>query len=334
MSKKSDKVNMQKRVQDYFDSRSDDPVLEGFDNFFVGDEAESLMNRGSRRVHNFQGMAYEDVKVEMIDDLDEFAPKQLEICTNEEALLIFREVKGSIFSVFGFVELKSKDLSHPVREEDLIVTEDDHHLIAYLVTLDVDIQTIRSIASFSAFKEMGVLFARFTNECECPICKAFNGKIFNISEVLETLCSGGQLTHRGCNCKWVPIFDRNQEYIFKIDIEAWEKFHWYDVPVEIADEVRCISIEGPLHFTDISQLLEREGADTSLGFPVVFRAEDNSLYVHNGYIDGLGPPDFLREFVSENSVDDLTDREIFLYKGKRVYSKNGLYYDVETGEVL
>lgn len=329
MYEKTDKGS-QRRLQEYFDSLPDDPVGEGFDNFFVGDEAEVMMY-DRRKVHNFQGMAYKDTIVEMEDDLDLFY-NDYSLCNNEEAISIFYEVKSDIFSKFDFIKTKSRDLDYPVREEDLIVTEDDYHLISYLVTLNIGSQDIRSIAAFSAFREMGVLIVRFSAKCGCPVCHAFNGTVFSVPGSLEDLCSGRTLVHRGCECEWIPIFDRKSGYKYKIDEEEWGNFH--KVPIELMKCMKEMFVDQGVIFEDTNDIAKGGGVDTSAGFPVVFMQESGLLCVHNGYINGLGPVDFLRKYIEEDEGPESSVEEVFLYKGRTVYFKEGLYYDTETGEVI
>lgn len=119
-----------------------------------------------------------------------------------------------------------------------------------------------------------------------------------------------------------------------IDDRLWGQRMWYNVPLELKDDMRSINIEGPLIFTDIRDVEGNEDLSTSTGFPVAFRADDSTLYVHNGYIDGLGPVDFLKGLEEDISVVGDSKKEVFLYKGRKVYLDKGFYRDAETGEVL
>lgn len=322
------------RLREFLDSIPDDQYVDGFDSFFVGDEAETQMKKGQREVHDFQGMVHDDVGVEMEDDLDDFVPN-IDECEKDEIEGIFINTKRSIFKKFNFIEAKSKKFKHPVKEIDLIFTEDDQYLVTHLENMVMYQPDVESIASLVSFRELGVLSAQFVGECGCPLCHAFNGKIFNVSESLEILCSGRSLVHKSCQCSWVPVFDRGKDYQFDVDEKCWETYSWFNIPREQAEELKAFPVERFVKFVDINKVIEKEKIDTFAGVPVVFRSSEGNLYVHNGYIDGLSPVDFLKKFVEEEKeFTEDQNADIFIYQGRKVCLKNGLYYDIKTGEVV
>lgn len=156
--------------------------------------------------------------------------------------------------------------------------------------------SVRSIAAVLAFDGMGISNVKFEAKCLCPICQTLNGIVVPCSEVYEKLSRGGFVIHPDCDCSWLPVC----------------KMDWV-VP----------EMDKAVEFCDLSS-------------KSVVVLEEDVIYVHDGYVENLGPLDFLKLYMEQKKVPEKVDVEkltdVYFVRGRKVALFDGLYWDAQTGE--
>ncbi len=345
--------NVPQEIQDMFDAYPEEEELKDFDSFLIGDGSASMMEKlgNPKRERNFQltgiydvedlGKDHEDLcEHELIDDLDEYA---LELDIKESAADHYFNVKKGVFDVYDFIQIMSKKMSgRPRKEVDLVISNSEHYLIKYLDGRgDLDYGILDSLAQVKALLDMGFLEAKFRQLDCCPICEAFDGNVYDLTQLAELFGSGKFLIHGGCLGTFIPVI-RDREFILNdlnIDLESIfvENVKVNNLPIEYKDELyNIIPFTGVsvIHFMDIVNHFD----DYENEF---VRLVDNELYIHNGYYGSFSPADFLVGWVECNDIEVgasgridacVKAGDIYYLDGRKVVELDGIYFDVETKE--
>lgn len=338
-------------IQDMFDSYPDEEELKDFDSFLIGDGSASMMSKlgQPRRERNFQltginsiddlGKKHEDTcDHELIDDLDEYS---IELDIDTDIKDYYFKVKKDVFNVYDFIKIRSKKMAgRPRKEIDLVISNNEHYLLKYLGGRgDLDYGIIDSLAQVKALLDMGFLEAKFNQVDCCPICEAYDGNVYNLTQLAELFGSGKFLTHSGCLGKFIPVI-RDREKVLNdliIDLESVfvDKVKVNNLPIEYRDELYSIipfTGVSVIHFMDIVNHFD----DYENEF---VRLVDDELYIHNGYYGSFSPADFLVGWVECNDIEVGVDSQIdacvkagdiYYLDGRQVVEIEGIHFDVET----
>jgi len=346
---------------------------ENFDAFFIGDVSYELLKREIRHVNKSysnqlidtiikndaacdQQVALDGSKwaFDIKNDISEYEIEHIIVNDIKEIEKIFELEKKIIFESFDFIRIRSENLgSIPMKERDLILNELDIHTIKYISDKIDDYHTISSIAKLMAYKDMGIEEVKFIERDGCMICKAFDGVITNIDYYLDSLMTGNTITHSCCECNFMPVIKRN---VYKGFLNE-----------NVLNKKECLNINGVKLYNTPTELLfipEFEylisllkSKNTEVVFEnlykfcinvmeeVVENKEDliivqycDKLYIHNSYIDGYGPLDFIKSYIGYSEKPDVlekeVDGEIFYVNGSMVIRHNGEFWDFNTRERL
>lgn len=353
---------------------------QNFDTFFVGDGSAALAGLAnptdfvSQLSQLFTNNSHTDSPIfEMVNDLGRFGELSANISTNPLAtplpkhlkgLLkvrpssiskIFLDVKKATYNTFNYLPILAAQVGNvPIKEEDLIVTENDQYIIEYLKKNRISKVSVENVARLLAYQDMGFGQVRYFDECMCPICKVFNGKIFDIDFVMQQVIAGEYLTHPGTG-SYSPVIYR-ESYVGPISKDALNiheicvnSLSFVNVPIELRHQVTTIlpvilsSFDNMLvkdivlinrvEFVNFSEFL-KEKPDTD---GIVVYEENDTLYVHNSYVGHMGPIEFVEEWAKSNVVEKVAIKELakcekFFINGKRVAKFEGFYWSLETGE--
>jgi len=272
------------------------------------------------------------------DDTKDFCSEEILVDDLEK---VFLEAKKDFYSIFGFLEYKSGLLDTPMREKDLILSEEDLYTIDYLQQQDFrDYFAVVSIGTLSACVDTLVHEVMFVNTDNCSMCRSFAGKIFPTRTLLQQLCSGSVLVHPFCSCGLFPVIDR---FTYKgplSDLLNSDIENVMNVPREFQKDICKLLPEldyGQIIFTDMSSYLSSKGltSDKVSAGAVVYE-DDGNLIIHDSWVSGKSPVDFLKNWISlreEKCVDtkNIEDPEVFYLRGKKVVEVDGEYFDFETG---
>lgn len=319
------------------------------DNFLVGIGSSSRLDKNYSPLKSYseQIMSKDEDNISMRNDLSRFEVEKVDILNDEMYEKLFVQGKKKAYDVFDYFDIKSKLVGDALcKKEDLILDEDDRQLMNSLKSLNKDYFAIQNLATIYAYIEMGISEVRFKQLDECSMCKSFDKMIFNSSKVVDLLCSGNGVTHRYCDCGFIPVIHRRNSYgILDTKLNADVKLgsvELINVPVEMRDEIidQANGLSNKIiEFLDIGEYLINNNIKDSSGI-VVFEDSEGILFVHNDYVGIFGPVDFLKAFLGSeilsNKIDlkDLKDRETLYYMGKKVVEMNGGYWDQETGNKI
>ena len=347
-------------IQEMYDSFPDSEELKEFDTFFIGDGSRSLMKTGSKKTKNCQLTGVSSVadlvnqreeeegefEDSLKDDLQDYIP-ELSISSSIEDY--FCKTKKDIFDVFGFVELKSKRLEgRPFREVDLIVSKDDRYLLTYLQSAGiVDFGVYDSIAQLRALSDLGFSEARFVQTDCCPLCEAYDGRIYNIDNALSLVSSGKHLVHENCLCKFIPVIRKRAEYVgaFNVDIESVYVGETLveNLPLEYKDEL-CDLIP-MLEYDKVvfNTYREHSKSFTAESDGALLVEDGKTLHVCSDYLRNYSSLDYLQCWLSSEDsytcLDEVLDEkvkseDVYYLNGRKVVEVDGVYFDIETKERL
>ena len=335
----------------YKDLPDEDPSLE-FDAFFVGDGSAQIM-KGIEKRKSKSGQLIginsidellkrpEENKLEKsLDDLSEFAGNYTPL-NNAEMHNTFLAKKKEIFDFYGYLSLKSASFKgRPILEKDLIVTKDNKYLLSYMLENNItECSVIEALAILLAYKEMGVLRVIFKSVDDCPLCKSFDGNVFNIDELVSKFTAGDRFIHLNCPCDFIPIFANR--YIFseriQVDIDSVYvgKVLVKNLPKEFENYLSKY-----LDKLDCSEVVFKDFTKFEDWSVDVIRKEGDSLLVHNDYIRGRSPLDYLAwwvesaEFEEVIIPEDTSNLDIYYLNGHKVIEKNGKFIDINTKKVI
>lgn len=314
------------------------------DSFFVGDGSAELLGKlpvpdFSEQLHQMFTHDSSNANFNIEEDTQRFASFDMLETDYEGTMLV---AKRHAYAVFNFLETKAEQAEVPVREEDLLVSDDDRYVIDYLKTKSLGTVAYNAICTLMAYQDMGISYARFVSSCECPLCTAAVRKIYAVDVMLRTLSAGESPTHAGVFGFQPVIYRERYEGLCK-NLE-WDEFDDMGVrvcamPKEISfewdDFCEKLSAEGVRELRFVNMAEELKEVDDSAGIVVLYK--DGVLKVHNSYVGDYGPVDFLKNwFAGEKTerVDPqvLAECDVFFLKGKKVARYKGSYWDLESGE--
>lgn len=349
-------------VQDVFDSHPEEEPLLEFDEFLVGGTMKQDIPSyiASQRSLTWQLSGVRDVEalkrgevddpetIQVEDDLAEFIPEKLEILDEEQYEKLFMAMKLRAFRIYHFIDIKSAAIGDiPVKEKDLVLDEDDYYIIDYLKKAVTDYHAVATIATLTAYENMGIYSVRFRQRDDCPICRALDGAIYETSPLIGLIGGGSHISHPYCDCHlepviWREIYSGPLEGYLDLDEVMHEGTRIVNVPMELETEICKMSEKvdaDRIEFVDMKDHL-RENLEITDQEGIVAIFEDETLFVHRSYVGSQGPADFLREFArvksfpAKISVVNLENAEIYLMGGRRVAKWDGRYWDPVTGELL
>jgi hypothetical protein len=347
-----------------------------FDSYFVGDGSAALANLTkpndfvSQLAQLFTNSSTNSVSqvFEIENDLGMFGElstnarlinrngKGLAKCPSSSIAKIFLTTKKATYSTFNYLNLLAEQVGNvPIKEEDLIVTENDQYIIEYLKKNRISKASAENVARLIAFQDMGINQVRYFDECMCPICKVYSGKIFDIDFVMQQVMAGEYLTHPGTG-SYRPVIYREsytgpltQAENFNIELLTSHEIEFVNVPIELRHHittllpiilnpcdngvVMCGNPINRVEFVNMSTYLKGQSDIDGI---VVYR-EGNVLYVHNSYVGHMGPIEFAEAWVKSNvtekvAIKELAKCEKFFVNGTRVAKHRGFYWSLETGE--
>ncbi len=357
----SDAVN-QTQMQAIFDSYPDSEPLLEFDDFFVGGNTlkpPALEHSDAHQLINMRSLS--DLKVEPVtvepecvleveDDLEEFSADRIEILDDASYESLFVKGKRSAYARFDYLKIKSCESDVPLRERDLLLTEDDKHLIKHLRNITADYFAVEHMAELCAYREMGISFVSFHNKDGCPLCLAFEGLFFEINDALIALSERGGVTHPFCSGTYSPVIFRGSYDGPLSDVLASPTVQHggvsiQDAPAEMLDGVKRVLDECELGsctkvvFVDMSEFGMNSADEVEDTEGLVSLRRDETIFVHNSYVDLHGPVVFLRKALTGSTVFNrrldpslIASGELFLFKGRSVVQVDGQFWDTETGE--
>jgi len=348
-----------------------------FDSYFVGDGSAALaglttsndfVSQLSQLFSNSPSISSPPKIFEIENDLANISnnplhtspltrnSKSLAKCPTSSIAKIFLTTKKSAYSTFNYLNLLAEQVGNvPIKEEDLIVTENDQYIIEYLKKNRISKVSVENVAGLIAFQDMGISQVRYFDECMCPICKVYSGKIFDIDFVMQQVMAGEYLTHPGTG-SYSPVIYR-ESYVgpltqaenFNIDLLRSHEIEFVNVPIELQhqvtmilpiilnpcdkDVVTCGNEINRVEFVNMSTYLKDQKDIDGI---VVYQ-EDDTLYIHNSYVGHMGPIEFAEEWVKSQvtekvAIKELAKCEKFFVNGKRVAKHQGFYWSLETGE--
>lgn len=315
-----------------------------FDGYLVGEgslsQLEASISPESYSEQLLGKRAEGDPGFSTVDDINDYAGDPIDLDSREEVDWVYVEGKREAYDRFDYLSIQSRGIQGvPVKVADLILGDTDRYLIDYLHETITDLYVWQNIAVLRAYEDMGVQSVMFLAEHDCPLCESYHRRLFPVDQVLQLLCAGGCLPHAYCSCKLFPVITR-EVYAGPLDghldipLVSMGDVDMVDLPVEYAEYMKDNAASFPV--------LEMVFCNTASVAPemagVVAYMEEGSLYVHNSYINGRGPFDYIEEFfnaapaVQKISADDMSGLDVFVLDGHEVVSYDGGFYDRSTGE--
>ena len=318
-----------------------------YDAFFIGGGNLPILNRHPSSDQLVTPLAFTGKKAKKKKaikvpkyDLDEFSGEHIQVSS---AKTLFLEYKKKAFDIFDFLSIKSQLIAFPLTEEELILNDKDHGLIEGLSDIVGDYHSFTCLAMLYAYMDMGIFEVQFRQKDNCPICKAFDGSIFDIEKLINLLARNDFLTHASCDCTFSPIIRREVysgllDDFLDIDSVTIGSVQMLGVPVELEEDLVEVIASSPhkfgkIEFLDILDYFR----DNNLKYKgeVVYQAD--RCYVHNSYMHNLGPVDFLRAALEDKIVKDSVDvseldGDVLYLKGEKVIEKDGSYWSIKTGK--
>jgi len=360
------------RFQRIFDKWPDQDPLLPYDDFLVGGSSDqycpgygvqSLASQlmGVQDCNDLKKSSVESkADFEIRDDRDDFIREKVKLKDSAACSDLFFQVKLQVFREFDWTKIQSTQLKGiPLREADLVLTEDDHYLLEYLSGSLSDYFAIAHIALLQAYRNMGITVARFWAKDECALCCAHDGMFYDVDYLIGLFSSGDALTHRYCECAWTPVIQReyyNGPLVGHLEVSEARRgdIILQDVPVELVEDiwsaiglhsrVDAESFKGEdfpcktLKFVNMRDYALND-SDLTNSSGVVLIQEKDRLVVHNSYVGCNGPVEYIQEFMKKLSstkveLDEVADEERFLVNGRFAVKRKGKFWDIETGECL
>lgn len=256
----------------------------------------------------------------------------------------FFKIKKEIFVRYDYLStLSKKHKKALIKEKALVLSLENSYLVKYFVDNEVFSENvIRSVAQLCAYKDMGFIEVSFVPVDKCALCMANSGNIFNIDILLSNFEYLANFMHKGCLCEFLPVVRSRKDYAsLNLDVSSLyiDNTLFINFPKELEflfDDSFVQSLGSrKVVFSDIAE----EAKKNESSFYVV-SDEGEFLKVHNNYIGSYSPYDFLKFWVDsgkavEQEVADtsnLSEDSIYFLDGRKVFEKNGQYFDLDTGE--
>lgn len=331
------------------------PLLE-FDAFLIGEVSKHMMDKCSRKnestIFQISGInTVEDMvnyqepttsTIIMQNDLADFAGQEIIYEGSFETL--FFETKKSVLEQFGYIENKSKQLTgKPFREKDLVVTKDDKYLLSYLFDKGLfNYALINSLGQLLAYREMGFTEVKFISVDDCALCRAHNGSIHKLEELLDIYTTGQVFIHPKLLCKFYPVIRKRSSYagLANIGINSVkvENKTIINMPIEfekdISDIVVFLTGIDQVEFIDVAKVSNKNTLAIKTG---------KTLFIHCDYLGVYSPLDYLSSWIDQeanaerllSTINDRIDSEdIYYLNGVKVVEVNGNYYNVVSKQVV
>jgi len=275
------------------------------------------------------------------DDTKDFCSEEIVVDTDDiEKVLL--AAKKSLYDIFGFVEYKASLIDTPIREKDLIMSEEDLYMIDYLKQRGIkDYFYVVTLGTLLACEDLLIDRVQFRNVDNCSMCRSFDGKTFFVKHAIQQLCSGGVLVHPYCSGVLFPVVDRFTYRGPLLDVLNVTDEKFENVPKELYKEIVSLSDDleyKKVIFTDMSSYLSSKGlTGDKVSVGTIIFVDDGSLVVHNGWVEGKNSLDFLNSWVSGQEHKEpleivaIENPEFFYIRGKKVVEVEGEYFDFETG---
>ena len=323
------------------------------DSFLIGDGSAKLMT-GYVEANSFaHQIAVPDTHaaINLVNDVDDYADHQLEVLVidRQEVDYAFHAYKKEVYDVFNYVELKSSWMPGvPIKVEDLVMDDADKYLIDYLINTVSDLYVWKQLAKLQACLSMGIQQVRWVSDHDCPVCRALTGKPFSTEGLLRMLCNGQHVTHTACPCDLLPVIHRESyEGVLEGHLDepfvTWGVRDLINVPRELLADTELQTLVEDMHWLEVdfvSMPVWCAENDVEDAQGLVVHAEDETLYVHNSYVGGSTPVDYLRNFLTMSPVLNKLGAELlrespsYWLDGQRVVKHNGQYYDQSTGDLV
>lgn len=319
------------------------------DGFFVGDGSAQLINEGMLPLfgdYSKQITKGSEVEksFELVDDLGDFCGEVVDV-SNDDVVGVWVESKRKIFEVFNYLSIKSKEYEGvPIRLEDLIYGDDDLYFVDVIKAMGLtDVYLISLIAQLYALEQMGFYEFRFYGVHDCPLCHSAHRGHFNTKVALSTLCSGDLFLHQYCDFDIIPVIKR-EVYTGPItDLSVDFEINGISVigaPKEYQGEIcsylsNLESVVERIEFVNMPSYCKQNRIENAGG--TVSLITDKVIYLHNSYVDNMGPLEFLSFAFSSSkepekiSLDELKGETFFLNGNKVIKYKNH-FWNPLTGE--
>ncbi len=343
-------------------------MTNNFDTFFVGDGSAALAGLAtptdfvSQLSQLFTNPSQTDVSTfEIENDLGRFGEsvsqrlinrngKGLAKCPTSSIAKIFLNEKKKAYSTFNYLSILSQSTGNvPIKEEDLIVTENDQYIIEYLKKNRISKVSVENVAMLLAYQDMQITQVRYFDECMCPICKVFSGKIFDIDFVMQQVMAGEYLTHPGTG-SYSPVIYREsytgpltQAENFNIPTLTAHEIEFVNVPIELRHQVTMIlpiilnpcdkdvvmrgnsdkivlneEVDPLVNPSNLYNTINRVEFVNMSEFlrnkpdteGIVVYQEENVLYIHNSYVGHMGPIEFAEEWVKSQVTEKVAIKEL------------------------
>ena len=299
-------------------------VLKDFDDFFVGGGSAL-----KREVHvqdlSSQIMAKPLSVIKVRSDLARFVQERIEVLDYQDLYIC---AKKKAYDLFNYFTLKSQQFNTPMSEADLVFGVEDGYVLESLKTMKADYYSVFSVATLTAYMDMGIRVVKFVAEDGCDLCKSCNGVFLDSMRARDLILTGNGPTHTCCACRYMPIIDRSQKYVLDtvlniqgLNVGAKQVFN---VPIELKAELIP-------YIEKVDQDLVEFRDLSAYGKGVVFE-EDGVLLVHNNYCGNVGPLEFLAAYLEMLVLECPKTGTSFYFKGHNVVESQGFYWDTTTKE--
>lgn len=351
---------IEKMYESFPDSETFDESQD-FDAFLVGDGSAHLIKQSGGRSNNSSNQLtginsvrdlYEttnEVLTELEDDMAEFSQDPIPVDIAYDDFLFAK--KKEYLDKFGFLQERSKLFKgRPIRERDLVINNDDGYLLHYMESHNFcSKQNLAALAQLSACKDMGFNEVKFSQVDGCPLCIAYEGAIYQVSDLISRFGSGQAFIHEGCFCEFIPVIRSRKPFENIQDgltLSAYiGKVYFKRLPLEFVDFITPELVERipyeEVSFVNFDELGEEASNLVKVKFGDVVLDLDNSIWIHENYASNYSPFDFLVSWLDSLKVKPVevtcegSDSQDILYlNGRRVRERDGNYIDIETGEVV
>ncbi|HUV58775.1 MAG TPA: hypothetical protein VMW09_01530 [Desulfatiglandales bacterium] len=345
-------MDVKTTLEEIYNQLPDEEPLLDFDAFLIGDGSAKLMQGIDKRVSksrqliginstkDLDNLSKKEEFKKSVDDIDKFDSFP-EFLSEDKVFDLFLTKKKEIFDYYGYLSIKSQAFKgRPVLEKDLVVSKDDRYLLSYILEKELnEISIIKSLAQLLAYKELGVLRVIFRGLDGCALCNAYNGNTFNVESLISKLSSGESIAHRYCTCAFIPIFNERKFFEERIQVNI-DSVYIGKVLVKNMPKEFEIDLFTHLPKLDCTEVVFKDFTKFEDWSVDVVRKEGDILFVHNDYIRGRSPLDYLLNWIDMSSrveviiLNDVSNMDVYYLNGHKVIEKDGNFIDIDTGKVV